>query len=66
MTVIVNDKPVELDDKADLRVLLETIGAEPGKVAVMIDGHIVPRSEHTRTPLRDGSRIDVLVFAGGG
>ena len=45
--------------------LLAEMGLEPARVAVMIDGEIVPKSDYGRT-FADGDEADIVGFVGGG
>ncbi len=46
--------------------LLAEIGAEGNRVAVMVNDAIVPKAEFGRVRLREGDRVEVLAFMGGG
>jgi sulfur carrier protein len=48
---------------ADLVARLDLAGK---KVAVERNGEIVPRSEHARTALAEGDRVEIVVAVGGG
>ncbi len=57
------DRDFEPGSVADL---LARLGAPSRGVAVALDGEVVPRSEWSRTPLRDGAAVEVLTAAAGG
>lgn len=46
--------------------LLEDLGYAGRRVAVEIDGAIVPRSRHAETLISPGNRIEIVVAVGGG
>jgi thiazole synthase len=46
--------------------LVESLGLGAGRVAVEVNGRVVPRAEHAGTPLREGDRVEVVTFVGGG
>ena len=48
---------------ADLIAKLDLAGK---KVAVERNGEIVPKSEHARTALANGDRVEIVVAVGGG
>jgi thiamine biosynthesis protein ThiS len=64
--VIVNDEPRALGDGATVADLVSALGLGPRRIAVEVNLAIVPRAEYARTPLRDGDRIEVIHFVGGG
>ena len=46
--------------------LLSQLDLEPVRVAVEINEDIVPRKRFGETPIRDGDRIEIVTFVGGG
>lgn len=46
--------------------LLEDLGYAGKRVAVELDGAIVPKSRHAETLIEPGSRIEIVVAVGGG
>jgi sulfur carrier protein len=49
-----------------LAVLVETLGMKPDRVAVELNRDIVPRDRWPETPLKDGDRLEIVHFVGGG
>ena len=49
-----------------LGALVEQLGMKPDRVAVELNREIVPRERWPRTPLRDGDRLEIVHFVGGG
>ena len=45
---------------------LEAEGLAPERVAVMINGEILPKSDYSATVIEDGSEVDIVGFVGGG
>lgn len=39
---------------------------EPERVAVMLNGEILPKAEYDSAVLKDGDELDVIGFVGGG
>ena len=66
MQVIVNDEPRALGDGATVADLVSALGLGPRRIAVEVNLAIVPRAEYALTSLRDGDRIEVIHFVGGG
>ena len=41
-------------------------GLDKGRVAVEINGEIVPRGKYAATVLQDGDKVEIVRFVGGG
>lgn len=46
--------------------LVESLGLKPDRVAVELNREIVPRDRWTETALKDGDRLEIVHFVGGG
>ena len=46
--------------------LVESLGIDPGKAVLEINGSIVRRADWPVTRLADGDRVEVVGFVGGG
>src|SRR3954465_7569592 len=68
MKVELNGELVALPEGASVADAVEISGAagEQRGVAVAIDGEVVPRSEWSRTSLREGQKVEVLAAIQGG
>jgi sulfur carrier protein len=49
-----------------LAVLIESLNMKPDRVAVELNRDIVPRDRWPETPLKDGDRLEIVHFVGGG
>ena len=49
-----------------LMALIELLGMKPDRVAVELNREIVPRDRWRQTLLKDGDRLEVVQFVGGG
>ena len=63
--VTVNGEKVEAVDK-NLAEYLEEKAFDIKKIAVEINGEIVPKSKYSETALHDGDSVEVVSFVGGG
>ena len=63
--VTVNGEKVEAVDK-NLAEYLEERSFDIKKIAVEINGEIVPKSKYSETVLHDGDSVEVVSFVGGG
>ena len=61
----VNGKPVQVPDSYTVKSLLTMLKVS-GRLAVEVNGEIVPRSFHAEHALSNGDRIEVIHAIGGG
>lgn len=64
--VIVNGSELKTADNSSLNVLLNELGFNISLTAVELNGNIVPKKEYENTILKNGDRIEVVSFVGGG
>ncbi len=68
-TIQLNGQPRVLetiDDPSMLDAVVVALGLHPGRVAVELNGEIVPRSIWPQTPVKTGDRLEIVNFVGGG
>lgn len=65
MNLIINGEQKQYE-AADLAALIEELGMKSDRVAVELNRDIVPRAQWAQTALRDGDRLEVVHFVGGG
>ncbi|MFI5307418.1 MAG: sulfur carrier protein ThiS [Polyangiales bacterium] len=66
MRIEVNGEAREATAGTTVAQLLAELGVDAGPVAVERNRIIVPRAEHAATALRDGDKLEVVQFVGGG
>ncbi len=66
MQLIINGEERRFGQLASLAALVEALGIKGDRVAVELNREIVPRSRWTETPLREGDRLEIVHFVGGG
>jgi len=66
MTIVLNGEEKSFDAPLTLASLVEQLGMKPGRVAAEVNRAIVPRERWGATELRDGDRIEIVHFVGGG
>jgi len=49
-----------------LAALVESLSMKPDRVAVELNREIVPRDRWPQTQLKDGDRLEIVHFVGGG
>jgi sulfur carrier protein len=66
MRIEVNGKLREVAPGTTVRALLLELGLGAELVAVERNSEIVPRAEHASAEVRDGDRVEIVHFVGGG
>ena len=66
MQIILNGSPRELAQELSVAELLQQEQLADKRVAVELNGDIVPRSRHADQPLRAGDRVEIVHAIGGG
>lgn len=64
--VTVNGEQRNIPDPCTVEQLLSLLEVGDRRVAVAVNGEVVPRSTHATAALREGDRIEVLEAVGGG
>jgi sulfur carrier protein len=64
--VRVNGVDRELADGSTVATMLVALGVPAAGVAVALNGVVVPRAGHERTPVPDGAVVEVLTAVQGG
>ncbi|WP_462115942.1 sulfur carrier protein ThiS [Lysobacter xanthus] len=64
--VFLNGQPRELPSGTDVLALLEQEGLATRRVAVEVNGEIVPRGRHAGHRLAEGDRVEIVHALGGG
>jgi sulfur carrier protein len=67
--LIVNGVPRTLDGLASpspLISVLELLEMRPDRVAVELNSEIAPRAQWPELPIKDGDRVEIVHFVGGG
>ncbi len=58
--------PAEPGGPFTLAALIESLAMKSDRVAVELNRDIVPRDRWPLTPLKDGDRLEIVHFVGGG
>lgn len=64
--MIINGEETRCETSALLSEFLVSRGFEPTRVAVELNGAIVPRAAFDKTTVTDKDRLEILHFVGGG
>ena len=66
MQILINSQPAAIDDNQTIAGLLLAQGLGERRVAVEVNGDIIPRSRHSGHLLADGDRVEIVHALGGG
>ena len=64
--VIINGKEVELKEGQTLAQIIEQVVPAGKKIAVAINGRVIPKEKYPETPIREGDKIEIVQMVGGG
>ena len=66
MTLQINGQPRVFADGLSLAALVEQLGMKADRLAIELNLDIVPRSQWEATALKDGDKLEIVHFVGGG
>ena len=64
--IIVNGKEMNLTKETSVADYLEQNQYQVKRIAVELNGDILPKYSYSDTMLKDGDRLEVVTFVGGG
>ena len=64
--LVINGEPCRFTAPLTLAQLIESLDMVGKRIAIERNGEIVPRSQHARTSLVSGDRLEIVVAVGGG
>lgn len=66
MTLTINGDPRNFTDGLTLAALIAELGMKSDRVAIELNMEIVPRPKWEATTLKDGDKLEIVHFVGGG
>lgn len=66
MDILLNGEPRQLAASTTITALLEAEGLAGRRVAVEVNGAIVPRGQHSEHQLAEGDKVEIVHALGGG
>lgn len=66
MDIQLNGQPQALPDQSTIASLLALQGLTERRVAIEVNGEIIPRGQHAQHVLRAGDRVEIVHALGGG
>lgn len=64
--ITVNGEPNTVAAGTTVAELVESLGVAGQRIAVELDGTVVPRSTHADAELADGAKVEIVHAIGGG
>jgi thiamine biosynthesis protein ThiS len=66
LRIQVNGEPREVDDNLSLPELIASLSLKPEQIAIELNRKVIRRLEWQGTTLRNGDKIEIVHFVGGG
>jgi thiamine biosynthesis protein ThiS len=66
MTLHINGQPREFADGLTVSALVEELGLKADRLAIELNLEILPRARWDVTALKDGDKLEIVHFVGGG
>jgi thiamine biosynthesis protein ThiS len=66
MRIQLNGENREVPDADTLAALVESLDMKADRIAVELNGDIIQRGRWMETPVRDGDKLEIVHFVGGG
>lgn len=66
MQITLNGQTTETPDDINVRQLIERLGLAAAICAAEVNGQVIPRAEHEKTPLAEGDTVEIVTLVGGG
>lgn len=66
MNIVLNGADHELAPSATIAKLIDSLELKGRRVAIEVNGRVVPASEHAERTLKDGDRVELISAIGGG
>jgi thiamine biosynthesis protein ThiS len=66
MQLTINSERRDVPDGLNLAALVADLGMKPDRVAVELNLEIVPRANWDSTQLKNGDKLEIVHFVGGG
>lgn len=66
MHVEINGERREVEDEITVRELIEKLSLAPERLAIELNRQVLRRASWPNTHLKDGDRVEIVHFVGGG
>tara|TARA_B100000809_G_C14993732_1_gene478947 strand:+ start:313 stop:516 length:204 start_codon:yes stop_codon:yes gene_type:complete len=65
-SITVNGDKLKIEEDSTIEILLELLNITPARLAIEINGEVIPRSEILEKVLQDGDILEIVKAIGGG
>jgi sulfur carrier protein len=66
LNITINGESLQFATGQDVASVVEALALTGKRIAVELNGEIVPKSQHAATALKPGDRLEIVVAVGGG
>ncbi|WP_457642175.1 sulfur carrier protein ThiS [Persephonella sp.] len=66
MKIVVNGEEREFDKEMTIEELVKTLGIKAPNYAVAVGMEVIPKSEYGTYKIKDGDKVEIVTFVGGG
>jgi sulfur carrier protein len=66
ITIQLNGEPCTIEAGAEIEALLKKLDLRVSRVGIEVNQVVVPKADYRRTLLKDGDRVEIVHFVGGG
>ncbi|NPA52168.1 MAG: sulfur carrier protein ThiS [Aquificae bacterium] len=66
MRLIINGEEKEFDQEMTIEELVKKLGIKAPNFAVAVGMDVIPKSEYSSFRLKDGDKVEIVHFVGGG
>lgn len=66
LTLQINGEHKQFPPNLNVAALVQNMSLTGKRIAIELNGEIVPKSRHASTDLRDGDKLEIVVAVGGG
>ncbi|WP_457622461.1 sulfur carrier protein ThiS [Persephonella sp.] len=66
MKVVVNGEEMTFDKELTIKELVEKLGIKAPNYAVAVGMEVIPKSEYDSYKIKDGDKVEIVTFVGGG
>jgi|TARA_B110000263_G_scaffold70250_1_gene61144 sulfur carrier protein len=66
ISITVNGDKLKIEEDSTIEILLELLNITPARLAIEINGEVIPRSEILAKVLQEGDILEIVKAIGGG
>jgi sulfur carrier protein len=66
LDIRLNNKPYQLKENSSLQDLIKTLKLNPDSIVTEVNLNIIKKDKREETMLKDGDKVEIITFMGGG